>query len=142
VPGQESGIRVYGEQRGAALGDYNGDGRIDLVITQNGAQTRLYKNTQAIPGLRVRLNGPPANPTGVGAQIRLRYGQRQGPVREIHAGSGYWSQDSAVLVLGTPVPPTQIWVRWTGGKTNVADIPPGAGEISVNVSGEVKAVRR
>ena len=142
VPGQESGIRVYGEQRGAALGDYNGDGRIDLVITQNGAQTRLYKNTQAIPGLRVRLNGPPANPTGVGAQIRLSYGQRQGPVREIHAGSGYWSQDSAVLVLGTPVPPTQIWVRWTGGKTNVADIPPGAGEISVNVSGEVKAVRR
>ena len=27
VPGQESGVKVYGEQRGAALGDYDADGR-------------------------------------------------------------------------------------------------------------------
>ena len=33
VPGQESGIKVYGEQRGAAVCDFDGDGRTDLVVT-------------------------------------------------------------------------------------------------------------
>src|SRR2546430_17012977 len=36
VAGQESAVKVYGEQRGAALCDYDGDGRGDLVGHQNG----------------------------------------------------------------------------------------------------------
>jgi hypothetical protein len=138
VPGQQSGVKVYGEQRGAALCDYDGDGRVDLVVTQNGAETKLYHNVGAKPGLRVRLQGPAGNPAGIGAQVRLIYGQRAGPVREVHAGSGYWSQDSAVQVLGTPQPPTQIWVRWPGGKSITAALPQGAKEISVNQAGQVK----
>ena len=141
VPGQESGVKIYGEQRGAALCDYDGDGRVDLVVTQNGAETKLYHNARARPGLRVRLKGPPGNPTGVGAQLRLRFGQRQGPVREIHAGSGYWSQDSAVQVLATPEPPTQIQVRWPGGKVVAGPVPDAAREITVNPEGQINAVR-
>ena len=75
VPGQISGIKVYGEQRGAALADFNHDGRIDLLVSQNAAPTRLYQNVLARPGLRVRLVGPANNPDGVGAVLRLRYGQ-------------------------------------------------------------------
>ncbi|HET9708856.1 MAG TPA: VCBS repeat-containing protein, partial [Gemmatimonadales bacterium] len=59
VPGQVSGITVYGDQRGAAFGDYDADGRVDLVVSQNGAETKLYHNERATPGLRVRLQGPP-----------------------------------------------------------------------------------
>ncbi|PYJ97066.1 MAG: hypothetical protein DME23_17420, partial [Verrucomicrobia bacterium] len=141
VPGQESGVRIYGEARGAALCDYDGDGRVDLVVTQNGAETKLYHNAQAKPGLRVRLNGPPGNPKGVGAQMRLIFGQRPGPVREVHAGSGYWSQDSAVEVLATPESPTQIWIRWPGGKVSAAPVPPKPGEVTVNTEGQIKIVR-
>ncbi|HKI71650.1 MAG TPA: VCBS repeat-containing protein, partial [Verrucomicrobiae bacterium] len=141
VPGQESGVRIYGEARGAALGDYDADGRVDLVVTQNGAATKLYHNAQAKPGLRVRLNGPPGNPKGMGAQMRLIFGQKQGPVRELHAGSGYWSQDSAVQVLGTPESPTRIWIRWPGGKSTIGPVPEGAKEISVDAGGQV-TVRR
>jgi hypothetical protein len=141
VPGQESGIKVYGEQRWAALADYDQDGRVDLVVTQNGAETKLYHNEGALPGLRVRLQGPAGNPTGVGASVRLRFGERNGPVREVRAGSGYWSQDSAILVMGTPGPATQVWVRWPGGRTNAADIPVGAKEISVTTTGAVKVLR-
>jgi hypothetical protein len=47
VPGQESGILIYGEQLNAASCDYNHDGRVDLAVTQTGAQTRLYKNVWA-----------------------------------------------------------------------------------------------
>ena len=141
VSGQESGVKVYGEQRGAALCDYDGDGRVDLVVSQNGAETKLYHNTGGKAGLRVRLKGPPGNPQGVGAQLRLIFGQRPGPMRELHGGSGYWSQDSAVQVMSTPQPPTQVWVRWPGGKTITTSIPPGANEISINTDGSLEKIR-
>ncbi len=41
LPAAELGLRIPGEQRGVALGDLDGDGRPDLVVTQNGAQTVL-----------------------------------------------------------------------------------------------------
>jgi hypothetical protein len=141
VPGQESGIKAYGEQRGCAVGDYDADGRVDLAVTQNGAETKLYHNERARPGLRVRLEGPPGNPRAIGASLRLQFSSGPGPIREIHAGSGYWSQDSAVTVLGTPQAPTQLWVRWPGGRTTTANVPADAREVAVAPSGQIKAVR-
>ena len=137
VSGQENGVKVYGEQRGAALCDYDGDGRVDLAVTQNGAETKLYHNVGARPGLRVKLNGPSGNPAGIGAQLRLIFGQRAGPLRELHAGSGYWSQDSAVQVMATPEPPTQIQVRWPGGRSTISPLPPGARNITIDQNGAV-----
>jgi len=141
VSGQQSGVKVYGEGRGCALGDYDGDGRVDLVVAQNGAATKLYHNVGGKPGLRVRLKGGAGNPTGVGAQLRLIYGEHKGPVREVHAGSGYWSQDGAVQVLGMAETPTQLWVRWPGGKAFTASVSRGAREIEVTREGEVKVLR-
>ena len=135
VPGHESGVKVFGEQRGAALADFNEDGRVDLVVTQNGAATKLFQNVTAKPGLRVRLAGPPGNPTGAGAMMRLKFGPRLGPAREVHAGSGYWSQDSSIQVLGVPAPPTQLWIRWPGGSTTITDIPTGARAVTVDRKG-------
>lgn len=131
IAGQVSGIKVYGEQRGAAVADFDQDGRADLVVTQNGAVTRLFHNRAAKPGLRVRLAGPPGNPTGIGAQVRLLFGDELGPIREIHAGSGYWSQDSPVIVLATPKVPSKVWTRWPGGRVTAVQIPPSAHEITV-----------
>ena len=141
VPGEESGIKVYGEQRGAALCDYDADGRVDLVVTQNGAETKMFHNIRAKPGVRVRLKGPSSNLAGVGAQIRLHFGERAGPVREVHAGSGYWSQDSVVQVMGRAEIPARIDVLWPGGKTTSAPLPQGAREIEVDVSGNLHVVR-
>ena len=131
MPGSASGIVVYGDQRGAAYADYDGDGRLDLAVSQNGDSTRLFHNRGARPGLRVRVQGPPANPDGVGVQMRVVYGGRMGPVREIESGSGYWSQNGAVQVLGLSGTPTAVWVRWPGGAETRAPVAPGARDLVV-----------
>jgi hypothetical protein len=137
LPGQRSGVKIYGEQRGSALGDFDRDGRVDLVVSQNGAETKLYRNTGARPGLLVRLAGSVGNASGVGAILRLITGSKTGPAREIHAGSGYWSQDGAVQVLCGPGQPTQLSVRWPGGKVTTTDLPAGVREITVDVAGKL-----
>src|SRR5258708_1123555 len=55
VASQEFGLKICGEQLGAAALDYDHDGRVDLVVTQNGSATALWDNVGAKPGLRVRL---------------------------------------------------------------------------------------
>jgi hypothetical protein len=140
MPGQESGVKVYGEQRGAAIADYDGDGRTDLVVTQNGSETKLYRNIAARPGLRVKLEST-GKVAAVGAQLRLHFGGRKGHIREIRSGAGYWSQDSATQVLGTPEAPNELWIRWPGGKTTVSSIPEGSRDISVGLDGQVTARR-
>ncbi|HLH52736.1 MAG TPA: FG-GAP-like repeat-containing protein, partial [Verrucomicrobiae bacterium] len=137
VSGRESGLVVYGEQRGAAVSDFDHDGRVDLAVTQNGAPTRLFHNTGAIPGLRVRLHGPAGNPAGIGAQLRLQFGFGEGPAREIHAGSGYLSQDSLVEVLGIPHSPTSIRVRWPGGKVTETPLSGHILEVTINYEGKI-----
>ena len=114
---------------------------MDLAVSQNGGETKLYRNVLGKPGLRVRLAGPAGNPDGVGATLRLVFGSRMGAAREIHGGSGYWSQDSVVQVMGCPEPPTQIWVRWPGGKTTTSTVPAGAKEITVDPDGKVTVNR-
>jgi hypothetical protein len=137
VPGQESGIKIYGEQRGAAFADYDRDGRIDLVVTQNAAATKLYHNLGAKPGLRVRLAGAKENPLAIGAKIRLIYTNGYGPGREIHGGAGYWSQDSAAQVFGFREGLKGIWIQWPDGRVSEIDITPLTREIAVNWDGKI-----
>jgi hypothetical protein len=126
-----SGIQVPGDQRGAAHADFDGDGRLDLAVSQNAAATRLFRNREARPGLRVRLVGPAGNLDGIGAQVRVVFGTRMGPVREVQAGSGYWSQNGAVQLFGTPEAATEVWVRWPGGSESRVAVPAGAREVVV-----------
>jgi hypothetical protein len=127
----QSGIEVLGDQRGAAAADYDGDGRVDLAVSQNGAATTLWHNVRGTPGIRVRLDGGPFNPLGIGAQLRVVAGTARGPVREVHAGSGYWSMDGAVTVLALPASATAVWVRWPGGREQTVLLSAGQREITI-----------
>ena len=55
--------------------------------------------------------GPPANPDGVVRSCDSSW-RSLGPVREIQAGSGYWSQNGSVQVFGLSEPPTAVCIRW------------------------------
>ena len=146
VPGQRSGITVYGEQRGAAFADYDGDGRVDVLVSQNGAGTKLYRNTGAKPGLRVRLRGSEENPAAIGAAIRLESGGTRGPLREVRAAGGYWSQDDPVQVMGLAGDPasgpTAVWVRWPDGSETVTPLDaPTPLEVTIDAGGVLVARR-
>lgn len=129
-----SGIRIDGEQRAAALADFDHDRRIDVVVSQINGPTTLWANRRARPGLRVVLEGAPANPEALGAQVRLRFADgRSGPVRAIQGGSGFGSQDSAQVLLGLPPQATDsgLWVRWPGGREQVVPVRPDSTEVRI-----------
>jgi len=141
VKGDEAGLKMYGDQRACALADYDGDGRLDLVVTQSGGRTRLFRNNKAKPGLRVRLVGGKLNPDAIGSAARLHFGQAldatSGTWREWQLGSGYGSQDGLAKVLATPKPPSVIEVRWPSGKTTRTSLPAGLTEITLTPNGKI-----
>ena len=126
-----SGIVIIGDQRGAAAADYDGDGRVDLAVSQNGAATTLWHNVGGTPGLRVVLEGSGGNPLGIGAQLQAVRGTGRGPVREVRAGSGYWSMDGAVTVLALPAGVTAVHVRWPGGTESEVLLAAGQREVRI-----------
>ncbi len=138
----ESGVRIYGEQRACAIADFDSDGRLDLAVSQNRSLTRLFRNQTARPALRVRLRGPVGNIDAVGTQLAAMVSDTQrGLLREVRCGSGYWSQDSAVMLLPCPHPVRQLWVRWPRGKSMTVAVPEGAKEILLTGLGEVTVLR-
>lgn len=126
-----SGISVLGDSRGAASADYDGDGRVDLAVSQNGARMTLWRNVGGKPGLRVRLQGPSSNPLAIGTQLRVIDGSARGPLREIHAGSGYWSMDATTQVMARPTTAASLWVRWPSGREETVVITPGQKQITL-----------
>ena len=115
VSGNSSGIRIDGEQRAAATADFDQDGRTDLAVSQNRGPMILLKNQIAKPGLAVKLRGAQGNPECYGASMRMKFGNRLGPRRELHGGSGYLSCDGTLTVLAIPETATSLEVRWPDG---------------------------
>jgi len=127
---RESGVLVHGEQRGAAVADMDGDGRVDWVDTQEGTSTRVFRNLTPSPGLRVRLKGSPGNPSGIGAVLRAMGPTGPGAAREIHGTSGQGSVDASVMVLGGDV--RAVRVRWPGGRETDTPVQPGVRAVEVS----------
>ncbi|MEY2409391.1 MAG: hypothetical protein QOF48_2061, partial [Verrucomicrobiota bacterium] len=138
VDGGVTGLKIYGEQRGAAVCDFDGDGRVDLVVGQNNGATRLFRNATAQPGLRVHLRGDTGNPQGIGAVLRVEFiDGHLGAARELHGGSGWCSCDSAIAVLGLPMPARSLHVRWPGGRETITVIPQGASTLNIRSDGRL-----
>ena len=59
--------------RGAAFGDFNGDGRMDVIVSALGEPAELWENATANAGnwAAFRLTGTKSNRDGIGARIRV-----------------------------------------------------------------------
>jgi enediyne biosynthesis protein E4 len=125
---ETSGIRMEGEGRAATVADIDQDGRPDLVVTQRGSQTRVFRNLRAQPGLRVRLESGAGNPLGAGATVRWTVNGKAVPARAWTYGAGQGASDAAVRVMARPgSKPGILTVSWPdGGQSSIpvgADIP-------------------
>jgi len=101
------------------------------VVAQSNDQTKLLHNRRARPGLRVRLEGGPGNPQGVGGVLRAVTATGLGRSQVITAGSGYWSQNSATLVVTSASAITSLQVRWPDGQSESQSVPAGATNLTL-----------
>ncbi|WP_421898178.1 VCBS repeat-containing protein [Marinoscillum sp.] len=64
---------------GAAVADLDNDGDLDIVINNLEDKAFLYENTSngANSYLKINLKGPDQNPAGLGAKIKLHYGDQE-----------------------------------------------------------------
>ncbi|MDX1953103.1 MAG: VCBS repeat-containing protein [Verrucomicrobiota bacterium] len=141
VEGEESGIKIYGEQRAAVTADVDGDGRLELVVCQNGNRTVCYEAAEAKPGIRVRLKHSRGNPGGIGAKIEHLRQDGTRALHEVQAGCGYWTQNSLVQILTAASQGDQVKVYWPGGDSSGYTLPANAGEILLTAQGPLEVVK-
>lgn len=115
--------------RGLAAGDYDNDGRIDVLIGVNGGAPLLLRNT-VMPEhhwLGIKLRGVNANRDGVGARITWRAGGVTRSRLKVGGGSFLSAQDAReILGLGGSAGLDWIEVRWPAPSTRVERFHPAA----------------
>jgi len=123
---EQAGLRKLPlrSRRGAAFGDLNNDGLIDVVITNVGEPPTVLLNTteNANHSLTLNLMQSSLNKYAVGARATLKTSKRS-MIREVQAGSSYLSQDDLRLHFGLGSNETidSIEIRWCDGAVERID---------------------
>jgi hypothetical protein len=107
--------------RGLALGDFDNDGRLDVVINNLDGGPEVMHNELAAAGnwLLVKLKGNGANTDAIGASVTARAGTVS-QTRVVQSGTSYISQNDMRLHfgLGSAAQVDAIDVRWPDGTTS------------------------
>jgi enediyne biosynthesis protein E4 len=108
--------------RGAAFADFDGDGRIDVIVTRLNERAMLLRNAMSTTNhwIGLQLEGTKSNRHGIGARVRVgkqwnhvttSVGYASSSQREVHFG------------LGKEGTVEQIEIRWPSGVTQIVENP-------------------
>lgn len=130
-------LAVSEVSRGAAFGDIDNDGDVDILLTNNRGRARLLLNQETrlkaagqsvAPRhwLGVRLRAERGNRDGIGAWLELRRAGGPALRRQVQTDGSYLSASDARVIfgLGESTAVERLLVRWPDGQTQVVESPP------------------
>ncbi len=110
--------------RALAVGDFDDDGRLDLLVTNTNDAPDLLRNVLETSHhwLGVRLRGTAANRFAIGARVRLSCDSEHTGTREVRSGGGFQAQSDLRLHfgLGACSGPVAAEIRWPDGTVQTA----------------------
>ncbi|MDH3591508.1 MAG: CRTAC1 family protein, partial [Planctomycetota bacterium] len=129
-PGGENLGRIRGHistrsARSASVGDFNGDGRLDLIVVNFNDRSHLYMNEwPATNYVKFRLTGTKSNRDAIGATLRVHCGDRVF-VGLVAAAGGYLAQSSKDVHFGLGAIDSidRCEIRWPSGVVQVIEKP-------------------
>ncbi len=105
--------------RGSAVGDFNGDGRLDVVVTAIGAPAEVWMNDS--PGrhhwLELKLEGTKSNRDAIGARVKVVTAART-QFNHVTTACGYASSSAGPIHfgLGSDTAIELVEIRWPSGQ--------------------------
>jgi enediyne biosynthesis protein E4 len=113
-----SSLKIPRVARGAAYGDIDNDGDLDVLLTTNGGPAVLWRNDGGNSShfLKVRTIGTKSNRDGIGAQVRLKLSSGT-QWHQVKSGKSYCSQSELPVTFGLGKAATvpSLEVVWPSG---------------------------
>lgn len=125
----ESGGTALGlprASRGAAIGDFDNDGRVDIAVNNNDGPALLLRNeSPARAWLQVELTGTKSPRDALGASIRLtdNMGRKQWQILTTAGSYLSASQKRVHFGLGEATAAAELEIRWPSGRVQVVRSP-------------------
>jgi enediyne biosynthesis protein E4 len=124
-----SGLATAWCSRGLAVADFDGDGRLDLIINNMDSPPTLLRNVAETKNhwLRVKLVGDPLKKSprdATGAEVFVTTGTMR-QRNDVVSGGSYASQNDTCLYfgLGAATKVDRLEVKWPDGSTETFDVP-------------------
>ena len=106
--------------RGLAVGDFDRDGDLDVLLTTNNGGAYLYRNDLANGNRSVRFHliGTKSNRDAIGATVRV-FADGQQQTRLVRSGSSYLSQSDLPVTfgIGKSAQADKAVIDWPSGRT-------------------------
>jgi len=115
------GILSRWSSRGAAIGDLDNDGSLEILVNNMHDTPSLLKNTgEKKNWLMVQTIGHGSNRNGIGARVTVQAGNLK-QVDEVRSGGSYLSQNDLRLHfgLGDALRAEQAYVEWPSGEKEI-----------------------